>query len=223
LPNRAAIDAVAMRQILINLLGLAIQRTAPGGRLQLSAGETGFEIRITLQCSASPHGAAQPPSPDDPSRLELARYLSHLYGGKLALLDTKEAFSITLDLPGLEQLPVLVVEDNEGTLQLFQRYASGTRYRLLAMVEKIAPQVIVLDVMMPRIDGWEILGRLRSNRATSQVPVIICTIMAQEELALSLGAAGFLKKPVTRQDFLAALDRQAGLGVQAGLPDSASG
>jgi CheY-like chemotaxis protein len=80
--------------------------------------------------------------------------------------------------------------------------------------------VIVLDVMMPRIDGWEMLGRLRSNRATSHVPVIVCTIMAQEELALSLGAAGFLKKPVTRQDFLAALDRQ--VGQVQGPPDSTS-
>jgi len=216
LPNRAAVDAVAMRQILINLLGLAIQRTPPGGRVHLSARETGFAIHITLKGSSAPQGAPQVPSADDHSRLELARYLTHLYGGKLAVLAENDTFSVALTLPGLEQLPVLVVEDNEGTLQLFQRYTSGTRYHLvsvrnpaeaLTVAEKISPQVIVLDVMMPRIDGWELLGRLRSNPATSHIPVIICTIMAQEELALSLGAAGFLKKPVTRQDFLAALDR----------------
>ena len=90
----------------------------------------------------------------------------------------------------------------------------------LRLAEQFAPDLIVLDVMMPRIDGWEMLGRLRSNRATSHVPVIVCTIMAQEELALSLGAAGFLKKPVSRQDFLAALDRQ--VGQVHGLPDSTS-
>ena len=215
LPNRAAVDAVAMRQILINLFGLAIQRTPPGGRVHLSARETGFEIHITLKGSSA-LSTPQPLSPDDQSRLELARYLSRLYGGKLVVLAEKAAFSAALTLPGLEQLPVLVVEDNEGTLQLFQRYTSGTRYRLVAvrnpaealtMAEKISPGLIVLDVMMPRIDGWELLGRLRFNPATSHIPVIICTIMAQEELALSLGAAGFLKKPVTRQDFLAALDR----------------
>ena len=221
LPNRVAVDAVAMRQILINLLGLAIQRTPPGGRLYLSASQTGFVIQITFKGGTT----SQPPSADDPSRLELARYLAQLYGGKLALLVEQEAFSVALTLPGLEQLPVMLVEDNEGTLQLFQRYTSGTRYRLvsvrspseaLAMAEKISPQLIVLDVMMPHIDGWELLGRLRSNPSTSHVPVIICTIMAQEELALSLGAAGFLKKPVTRQDFLTALDRQVD------LPDSMS-
>jgi CheY-like chemotaxis protein len=215
-PNRVAVDAVAMRQILINLLGLAIQRTPPGGQLHLSAGETGFDIHIILKCSASPRAAPQVTSTDDQSRLELASYLTHLYGGRLAVLAEKEGFSVALTLPGLEQLPVLVVEDNEGTLQLFQRYTSGTRYRLvgvrnpaeaLTVAEKISPGLIVLDVMMARIDGWELLGRLRSNPSTSHVPVIICTIMAQQELALSLGAAGFLKKPVTRQDFLAALDR----------------
>ena len=231
LPNRVAIDAVAMRQILINLLGLAIQRTPAQGRLLLSASQSGYEIRIHLKSSAPLPGAPLSPPAGDQSGLEIAGYLVRLYGGKLVVPAEKEAFSAALSLPGLEQLPVMVVEDNEGTLQLFERYASGTRYRLvgvhnpaeaLAMAEKISPQVIVLDVMMPRIDGWEMLGRLRANHVTGQVPVIICTIMAQEELALSLGAAGFLKKPVTRQDFLAALDHLAGLGGQAGPPDSTS-
>jgi CheY-like chemotaxis protein len=71
--------------------------------------------------------------------------------------------------------------------------------------------VIILDVMMPDIDGWEILGRLRSHPSTSAIPVVVCTILAQEELALSLGASGFLLKPITRQALLEELDRQAAL------------
>ncbi|NIV31704.1 MAG: response regulator, partial [Anaerolineae bacterium] len=74
--------------------------------------------------------------------------------------------------------------------------------------EEFSPQVILLDVMMPQIDGWEILGRLRQHPLTSHIPTVVCTILAQEELALSLGASAFVRKPVTRQVFLAALDRQ---------------
>jgi len=117
----------------------------------------------------------------------------------------------------VEQLPVLAIDDNADTIQLMQRYTTGTRYRLLGthgleqaldLAEQFSPQIVVLDVMMPQLDGWEVLGRLRQHPLTSRTPIIVCTILPQEELALSLGASGFVRKPITRQSFLAALDRQ---------------
>jgi CheY-like chemotaxis protein len=60
---------------------------------------------------------------------------------------------------------------------------------------------------MPQTDGWRVLSQLRQHPLTSHIPVIVCTILVQEALALSLGACAFLRKPVTRQAFLAALDR----------------
>jgi len=125
-----------------------------------------------------------------------------------------------LILPALEQLPVLVIDDNADTLQLLRRYTADTRYRLittqnpeqtLRLVEKFSPQIIVLDVMMPQVDGWKVLGRLRQHPLTAHLPVIVCTILAQEEMALALGASGFVRKPVTRQAFLTALDHQVEL------------
>ncbi len=64
--------------------------------------------------------------------------------------------------------------------------------------------------MMPGVDGWEILARLRQHPLTGNLPVIVCTILPERELALALGAAGFLPKPVTRQALLGALRRAAG-------------
>jgi CheY-like chemotaxis protein len=68
--------------------------------------------------------------------------------------------------------------------------------------------LIVLDVMMPEEDGWMLLGQFREHPRMRGIPIIICTIVPQEQLALSLGAAQFLRKPVTRAMLLAALDRQ---------------
>jgi CheY-like chemotaxis protein len=62
-------------------------------------------------------------------------------------------------------------------------------------------------VMMPQVDGWKLLGRLREHPLTREIPVVVCTILAQEELAWTLGASGFVKKPVRQRAFLAALDR----------------
>jgi CheY-like chemotaxis protein len=103
---------------------------------------------------------------------------------------------------------------------MLERYTSDTRYRVvgtqdpekaLSLAESVSPQIIVLDVMMPQVDGWRVLGRLRQHPLTEHIPVIVCSILAQEELAFSLGASGFVRKPVTRQNFLAALDQQLDL------------
>jgi CheY-like chemotaxis protein len=109
------------------------------------------------------------------------------------------------------------VDDNEDSLQLFKRYSAGSRYELvctrdtdkvLELVESIHPRIIVLDIMMPKENGWMVLSRLRQHPQSAETPIIICTILPQEKLALSLGANAFLKKPVSRQAFLQALDQQ---------------
>jgi len=132
--------------------------------------------------------------------------------------DAGKPFHAHVILPTLEQLPVLVIDDNADALRLMQRYAAGTRYRVLGaqdwrgaldIARETSPQIIVLDVMMPDIDGWDLIGRLQHHPLTSNVPIIVCSVLAQEELALSLGARDYLRKPITPERFVSALDRQA--------------
>ncbi len=127
-----------------------------------------------------------------------------------------ERLVVTTILPASEKTPVLVIDDNLDTLRLLQRYASNTRYRVvpattlaegLELAPEAMPRAIVLDVMMPEVDGWEALGRLLQHPLTRNIPVVVCTILAEEELALSLGASGYVRKPISRQAFLSALDQ----------------
>jgi CheY-like chemotaxis protein len=215
-----AVHSVALRQTLLNLLSVAIHRV-PGGRVCVSVKSLRWEIEIHMWCMMSPSSSGpKPVLGDEQASLDMARQLAELSGGRLTLAADEEAFDATLILPALERLPVLVIDDNADTLQLLQRYAVGTRYRLigtqdperaLSLAEEFSPQIIIVDVMMPRTDGWEALGRLRQHPLTQRIPIIVCTILPQEELAISLGANAFLRKPVTRQDFLAALDQQIAL------------
>ena len=126
-----------------------------------------------------------------------------------------------LTLPAVPQSHVLVIDDNPDTLRLFQRYSSGTRYRITGIQDPtivmpraadIRPQIIVLDVMMPGVDGWELLGRLREHPQLRGTPVIVATILPQEELALALGAVAFVRKPISRKTFLSVLDAQLDKG-----------
>ena len=217
LPN-LAVHPVALRQILLNLLSVAISQ-APGGQVVISAKPLHWEVGIEVQCVECPSGP-QPFPDSEGASLDMTRQLAELCGGRLTHSGEGEEFNAKLALPALEKLPVLVIDDNADTLQLLQRYTSGTRYRFigtqeldqaLSLAEEISPLIIVLDVMMPQVDGWEILGRLRQHPLTSHIPIIVCTILAQEELALSLGASAFVRKPATRQAFLTALDHQVTL------------
>jgi CheY-like chemotaxis protein/signal transduction histidine kinase len=212
---KLAMHPVAVRQTLLNLLSAAIHR-ASGGQVRIRTKPLHWEVEIQMQCRRSPATSGPIPG-DEEISLDIARRLVELSGGRLVLSADEGTFAATLTLPALEQLPVLAIDDNADTLQLLQRYTAGTRYRLigtqdpeqaLSLAEESSPQVIVLDVMMPQVDGWEVLGWLRQHPLTRQIPIVVCTIMAQEELALSLGASSFVRKPITRQAFLAALDRQ---------------
>jgi CheY-like chemotaxis protein len=70
--------------------------------------------------------------------------------------------------------------------------------------------VILLDVMIQAVDGWQVLSELRHEPLTAGIPVIICTILPVADLALALGADAFLQKPVNQGHYLEMLDRWSG-------------
>jgi len=210
-----AVHPVVLRQALLSLLSAAIPRV-PGGRVRLSAEPDGWEVRIEVRAMRL-HLGSDPVSRSITASLGVARQLAALNGGEVSLLTGEAGITIALTLSAAEQIPVLAIDDNLDILGLLQRYVSGSRYTIvpaqdpeqaLIMAVKSSPQLIILDVMMPEVDGWELLGRLRQHPETSHVPVIVCTILAQRELALSLGASDFVQKPISRQDLLAVLGRQ---------------
>lgn len=207
-----AIHPVALRQILLSLLSMAIRKISTG-RVDVSVREIEWGVEIHVRSQGLGGQFAQE---DDPG-IDILRQLVSTCGGRLVPSANERCFALTVSLPGAEQVPVLVIDDNEDTLRLLQRYAVGTRYRIVgttdpegafSLVGQVCPQIIVLDVMMPDVDGWEVLGRLAQHPLTNHIPVAVCTILPERELALSLGASGFAQKPVSRESFLSLLDRQ---------------
>ncbi|MGC9359394.1 MAG: response regulator [Anaerolineae bacterium] len=216
----------ALRQGLVNLLTAAV-RAAVGGVVQVAAraakGEAWLEVRAIASGADGGDDGPIVPVEDD---LAMARDLVEAFGGSLTVRtaqagsnqrvadDVRLLARVTLMQP--RELRVLCVDDNADALRLFDRYLQGTRYRplpledpdrVVAMAVEARPDAILLDVMLPGIDGWELLGRLREHPETRGIPVLVCTIMPQEELASALGAAAFIRKPVTRDQLLAALDQ----------------
>ena len=208
-----AIHPVFLKQALLSLLDAGIQQ-AIGGALRIAAQLDGAALAITVTAQPS-HGPGDL-SAGAQRNLQIARQLAVTAGGHLEIVQAPpKPLQVRLVLPAIESVPILVVDDNEDALQLYARYTASTRYRLVttpnpdeipALVRRHAPRAILLDIMMPQGNGWTVLGALRQSPLTRTIPIIVCTILPQEELALSLGARAFMPKPVSRERFLAALD-----------------
>ncbi len=120
-----------------------------------------------------------------------------------------------------EGLDILVIEDDPSAVRLLREYLEPIGYRLrcavdgeqgLAMAADKRPFAILLDVLVPRIDGWEVLRTIKADPSLQDIPVVMVTIVDEREVGLALGAVDYLVKPVQRSALLACLDR---LGLMA--------
>ena len=104
---------------------------------------------------------------------------------------------------------VLVIDDDRKARELMARVLRKEGFAVveavngeagLRLAKEILPDVIVLDVFMPETDGWMVLQSLKQDRTTADIPVILCTVATERELALALGAAEFIQKPVEYEE-----------------------
>jgi PAS domain S-box-containing protein len=106
-----------------------------------------------------------------------------------------------------DAMHVLLVDDDPQIHHLIGTMLSREGYRVehassggeaLARARALRPAVILLDVLMPHVDGWTVLGSLKSDPELADIPVVIVSLLDERPLGLSLGAAEFLTKPVDR-------------------------
>lgn len=202
-PLSVSTNAVIARQILVTALSHAIQH-ADDDHVMLEIQPTGDGMAITL--NFQPDDEATIITDQKPFVMELCERL----GWKLQS-ETPSQIVIAIRRQGPT---ILIIDDNEGLVTLLDRYLTGHTYQVISarqgwkgleLAQDIVPDAIILDIMMPEMDGWELLQRLKATPATADIPVIICSVFNDPELAFSLGASLFIPKPVSRNDILTAL------------------
>lgn len=208
-PQPAAIftDSSVAQQVLISLSSHAIKQAAPG-TCTVVAGVEGGEAQISVRYTLH---AERMDKPDIPATTqELMRRLG--WSVDVAQPSAGERV-IALDLAS-SKVTILVIDDNQGLVDLVSRFLSSYACQVtpatsgeqgLHLAQALRPAAILLDVMMPAMDGWEVLQSLRNHPHTGTIPVVICSVFNDPDLAYSLGADRFLAKPITRENLVDAL------------------
>jgi putative two-component system response regulator len=119
-----------------------------------------------------------------------------------------KGIAMTISVEPKDRPRILVVDDTPANLTLvanvlkedYQINLANNGEKALELALSVVPDLILLDVMMPEIDGFEVCRRLKANSVTSDIPVIFLTAKSQiedEELGFSLGAVDFIHKPIS--------------------------
>jgi signal transduction histidine kinase/CheY-like chemotaxis protein len=179
--------------------------------------------------------------------LAITKHFCEMLGGRIAVESTHgQGSTFTITLPdrgrtvvaaatipeGAEHAAlVMVVDDDPNARDLLAATVRREGYRVieatdgesaLALAREWHPAVVTLDVLMPRMDGWAVLTALKSDPDLAEIPVIIVTVLADRGIAVSLGAAEFLTKPIDRARLAATIRQHVyGSGVVLVVDDEA--
>jgi len=165
--------------------------------------------------------------------LALTKRLAELHGGDIGVVsEPGKGSTFTIRLPlrpadaalrapipapatsGDARPLVLVVEDNHQAAELLVRQLDGGGFRAevalsgteaLAKAREIRPIAITLDILLPGIDGWDVLEQLKRDEATRDIPVVVISVLDRPELGRALGAMDYFVKPVDGKALLARL------------------
>lgn len=200
-PIILSLDTAVTRQIFVSLFSRLLKVA-----LVIQAQLTQTNSHSLLTIYYQPQDAAAPLLVD-----ELLAQLIERLGWRVyqeTAVDGRWCLSLTMHSHGTV---VLVIDDNEGLVELLDRYLTGHNCRVvtatsgavgLQLAQELLPNAIILDVMMPGKSGWEVLQTLRSQPATAHLPIIVCSVFNDPELAYTLGASRFLAKPISRDNIL---------------------
>ncbi|GJD75778.1 response regulator [Methylobacterium goesingense] len=189
-------DASTTRRFGGTGLGLAITRAFAdmlGGRIEVESQEgAGTTFTLTVPAVYVPQNPAEANHPDHDAPHPSGEVRSNSGGH------------------------VLIIDDDAATRDLLARFLEKDGFTVatardgregVERARELRPRVILLDVTMPRMDGWSVLRTLRADPDLGVTPIIMVTVLDEQNLAFSLGATDYLQKPIEWSQLRSAMER----------------
>jgi signal transduction histidine kinase/ligand-binding sensor domain-containing protein/CheY-like chemotaxis protein len=171
--------------------------------------------------------------------LTISKKFCEMMGGEISIasqLNQGTTFTVTLPAevrrlepqvvaapPAVSLQPVagtvLVIDDDPAVRDLMQRFLSKEGFRVettsegeegLRLARQLRPDIITLDVVLPKIDGWTVLSALKADPELMHIPVIMLTIVDDRNIGFALGASDFMTKPIDRDRLISLLRKYQG-------------
>ncbi len=208
-----------------------------GEELEVTVTDTGIGVppadRAKIFESFQQGGRGAPKEEGTGLGLTLSRRIVELFGGRMWLesevgVGSTFGFAIPVGSPSTAREPgprpgteggrpvVLIADDDPRSAELLAAYLDGSPVEVRRCqdgeeawdaVRREPPAALLLDIRLPAMDGWDVLRAVREDPATAHVPVVLVTVVDEPRRGLAMGAAGYLVKPVTREDLLDVLRR----------------
>jgi PAS domain S-box-containing protein len=133
-------------------------------------------------------------------------------------LDLDTSHSTAVHEPSSDTISVLVVDDDPAVHDVLAATLGKEGYQIthardgieaLNIMRTNPPDIVTLDVMMPKLDGWSVLGIMKSEPQLAHIPVIMLTIVDHRNLGFSLGASEYMTKPIDRNRLIALIEKFA--------------
>lgn len=201
-------NRVALRQALVSILAHAVE--ASEGEVTVVALQRGgtLEVRMTGRSAGRVdlHWLG-----------EASRPFIETFRGSLEHLEGTVGpgdWALRLSFPTNDRPTLLVVDNDPGFIRLVERFLTGQEWdvvgapdaeQALAIAAERRPRVVLLDVVIPGRDGWEVLQALKESPLTRDSRVVICSVLDEPSVAIALGAAAYLHKPIDQRQLLEAL------------------
>lgn len=213
------VDQILTKQGLYKILGM-VGEDAQNSTIRMQTRKLNdFFIELTFQFHHN-----QPLVFDN---WQIAQLFFTIQGVNHTLVEDQSGTIISIILPLVQQNSCLVIDDVISVRRLIERMLGSYGIQVfgtddgeyaLNLAQLMKPDFILLDILMPKVDGWQMMKNLKSNPETSPIPVIICSVLHEPELSRAVGAEAYIRKPINRLELIHTLQEIGIIGNEVEDP-----